>query len=54
MTSTRLLFTENTDEGLIENERPRDQCPFLGYNLHDPLETGSLKWKDTPQPVNGL
>lgn len=48
MMSIKLLSIENIDEGLIENERPRNPWLFLGYNHHNPLETGSLNWKDTP------
>lgn len=54
MMNIKLLSIENIDEGLIMNERTRDPWPFLGYNLHNPLETGSLKWKDTPQPGDRL
>lgn len=39
MMSIKLLSTENIDEGLIENERPRDPWSLLGYNLHNPLES---------------
>lgn len=34
MMSIKLLSIGNMDEGLIENERPTDPWPFLGYNLN--------------------